>query len=78
MTFARIVAVTFVSWGLAIFLGYHIYSGVKTGMLRHTDTDSVYNRGQHPLLFWLLIAVFAGLASAILFAWVRVVIESMV
>ena len=78
MALIRILIATIVSWGLAIFLGYHIYSGVKTGKLRHTDTDSVYNRGQHPLLFWLLIAVFAGLASAILFAWVRVVIESMV
>lgn len=51
-------AIGLISLPLAAFLIYTCYQGLKTGKLRHTDSNSTVEYSKNPVLFILIFCVF--------------------
>lgn len=50
--------IALISLPLAGFLIFTCYRGLKTGKLRHTDSDSIVEYSQNPVLFIFIFSVF--------------------
>lgn len=50
--------VALISLSLAGFLMFHCYQGLKTGKLRHTDSQSIVEYSKNPVLFLFIFSVF--------------------
>ncbi len=69
----RIVLATLVCWGFALFLGYVIATGLRTGKISHSDTSSFVARATHPVAFWFLVVLFLAFVAMFLGVWVKVI-----
>jgi hypothetical protein len=69
----RIAIATLVCWGLALFLGYVVAMGLRTGKIRHSDSSSFIVRAKNPAAFWALVVIFLTLVALCLAVWLRVV-----
>ncbi len=73
---ARIILATAFAGSLSWFLGTILFAGLKTGSIRHTDSTSVCRRDRHPLAFWALTALFAGMIVLLAAVWVSILIDA--
>ena len=63
----------FVSLVLIVPLTYQIARALRTGVLRHSDTESKCVRARQPVRFWSLLMVFVALVALAdrVSAWLR-------
>jgi len=73
MQIIRLIVGTVVCWGLSIFLGKHIFTGLKTGAIHYKDTKSICKRDKNPIGFWSLVILFSAFIAVFLLAWVNMI-----
>ncbi len=71
----RIAVATLVCWGLALFLGYVVAMGLRTGKIRHSDSSSFVARAKNPAAFWALVVLFLSFVAVSLGVWLHVIAE---
>ena len=73
----RLAVATLIMSGLCFSLAKEIGTGLRTGKIRYGRGPGEHfaHRKQQPLMFWLLLALFAlfGAASVGVIAWVALV-----
>jgi hypothetical protein len=71
----RLLIVTVFMGGLAYWLLHTVIQGARTGRVRHTDSVKSCSKTENPLGYWLLMALFAGMAGIAISVWVYVAIS---
>ena len=69
MTVVRLVLISMVCWGFTIYLGREVLLGIKSGIIRHTDSHKTFNRIKEPIKYWIVIFLFTGLVFLALYGW---------
>ena len=69
----RIALATIASWGLILFLGYVVVSGLRTGKLRHSGSSTFVDRSKNAALFWALVTLFLGFIMVVMIGWLHAI-----
>lgn len=75
MNVFRIIDITILSVSLITFLSYHIFQGIQTGKIRHTDSSKFYSRKTQPVKYWLIIILFFVLNIIFLSSLILVILK---
>lgn len=72
MIYARLLLVSVVCLGLALYLGRVVVSGLGSGTVRHSDSTSVCRKKTNPVGYWALITFFSLVAVGSVLVFGRV------
>jgi hypothetical protein len=78
MQYLRITIIIAVCGGIASFLITHIYLGLKTGNVRHTDTIKFYSRETQPFRYWFVILLFTLITLLLFYVGWKALITALI
>ena len=67
MVWFRAIFEILICGGLAGWLMYHVVTALRTGRLRHTDSQQYFDRDINPVKYWGVLSVFSVFIMALLY-----------
>ncbi len=69
MAILRMILVSIICLGFIFYLGKKVISGLKYGVVHHTDSVKVFRKQNEPVKFWLIMILFSVFVLLAFFVW---------